>query len=217
MSNGYPSYPISGVGEYEGYVIMSALTGGIPSELSVQGGTAAPGTPLVLTYGTGLPVFKSYAGPPTQQQLNDNAYLLWALTPGPAPYESSYYIVSMLPTSFGGVYRILRPPFVIDIQGGNAAAGTPLVINPMAGWFPWWWNVSVSQLWNMVSAGPAPGLGVWTLQSVQNPTLVISVYGASTAPGTPLVLWPIQENAAGTPTYPNQIWSPFRVCYDCSD
>jgi hypothetical protein len=201
MSNGnYPSYNIPGVGEYGGYVIWSALD--LESSKSgcigVQKGTAAPGIPLVLTDAPDIP------SAPTLQWLNDNAYWQWALWPGPAPYESSYYIVSMLQTFIKlGPFEMPRGPFVIDI-GGKAADGTALVINPMAG-FPDYYRLqpSVSQLWNVVEE--EGGNNTVTLQSVQDPSLVISVYGASPAAGTPLVLWQIMETA-GTPTYPNQIW-----------
>jgi hypothetical protein len=185
------------------FVIWSEQAIDVRGCIGVQKGTAAPGTPLVLTYAPDFP------SAPTLQWLNDNASWQWAFTPGPAPYENYCYIESTLPTFIKmGPFKVPRPPFVIDIEG-KAADGTALVINPMAGWtMPWplcwpWYpkTVSVSQLWIPLSVAQ---LGAF--QSVQDPSLVISVDGATTAQYTPLVLWQIMETA-GTPTYPNQTWA----------
>ena len=228
MSNGvFHSYYIPGVGEYDGYSINSfGLCSGV---FGVQEGAAEAGSPIVLTYVPQSDFQElNSATPPTQQQLNDNAYWIWALIPGPAPYESSYYITSMLPSSIEIQFRghqLLwpEPPFVIDIQGGNAESGTPLVLSRMVGGSFLWWpypqtEYSTSQLWNVVLVVELenPFFPPVMLQSVLDPNFAIDLTDYNTAAGTPLQLYPMKPTGTLELDHDalNQMWFIWRAAQD---
>jgi hypothetical protein len=111
---------------------------------------------------------------------------LWELQPDPAG-SGYYYIVS----SFSAL--------VIDVRGASTQPGTAIQAftrNP---------GSSDNQLWTFVP-GPA-GQGYNSIQSkLSSPgnALVINVQGGSTAPGTPLILYPAPTGGAT----PNELWIP---------
>lgn len=86
---------------------------------------------------------------------------------------------------------------VLDIDGANTAAGTPIISYPQKT------TDTSNQLWTLVPTGPkdsAGGQSQYYIQSQLN-NYVLDINGSNTAPNTPIISYPINSPASN-----NQIW-----------
>jgi hypothetical protein len=86
---------------------------------------------------------------------------------------------------------------VLDVNGANTAAGTPIISYPQKT------SGTDNQLWTLVPTGPkdsAGGQSQYYIQSKLN-NYVLDISGGSPQPNTPIINYPINS-----PASTNQIW-----------
>jgi hypothetical protein len=198
-------------------------TAGNALVISIQGGSTAPGTPLVLSQAPAANATPSELWIPTIEPPSPNGtyFLLRSklaaanvidvrgaftqpgtpvqlYTQNPPSYDDDQLWQLVSEPSSPGYYFMqskLTGGNVIDIQGQSPVAGQPLVT---AAQLPA--GADASQLWRLVS-DPA-GSGYWFIQSKLNGYVVDGVIPGT--PGTPLRSYP--QNPAGQTDM--QLWLP---------